>query len=403
LIQALGDENWSVRHAAAQALDSRGISWGWLITEKIFKGQVLNQQEIAQLNDLRVMNPLIKALADNDSDVQEAAAKVLAALGDPQIVDQLLRLIRNNDIRLREGAARALGRLKDLRAVEPLIRALEDENWGVRFAAARALEKLKDPRAVEPLIQALGDEDWGVRFATARGLGRLKDPRAVEPLIRALGDADESVHLAAAWALGQLKDPRAAKPLKKAWQEGGTSFRKVVQQALDKIAQAGADWFRLEPVPLCRSCLCRFTELSLKLSFWQRYRFYGCRQCWGASFALQGVQRVALVLDRRLSAPKEPFVPQEEVLYVFWFPNRPLADLDEFLVGEHEYVDLQEFYQSWAQRADAWRRARLRVVPARVLAGVELSPEEESLLTRWFSRLEPLPPAEAEKLFALRR
>jgi len=56
-----------------------------------------------------------------------------------------------------------LGKIKDSRALEPLGRALEDEDEGVRLSAAEALAEMGDVRAVEPLIGALKHENWYVR------------------------------------------------------------------------------------------------------------------------------------------------------------------------------------------------------------------------------------------------
>jgi len=73
-------------------------------------------------------------------------------------------------------------------ALEPLIKALEDEEEYVRSSAAEALGEIGDKRAVEPLIKALEDDDKGVLYHAAYALGRIGDERAVEPLIKALGD-----------------------------------------------------------------------------------------------------------------------------------------------------------------------------------------------------------------------
>ncbi|MHC1588990.1 MAG: HEAT repeat domain-containing protein, partial [Methermicoccaceae archaeon] len=48
---------------------------------------------------------------------------------------------------VRMTAAESLGEIKDPRAVDPLIRALRDEDSGVRWSAAAALGEIKDPRA----------------------------------------------------------------------------------------------------------------------------------------------------------------------------------------------------------------------------------------------------------------
>ena len=135
----------------------------------------------------------------------------------------------------RSAAISALGQL----GVEPLVKALGDDDRYVRIAVATALGQLGDPRAVEPLVKALGDDNIDVRIAVATALGQLVAPRAVEPLVKAFGADNGDVRIAAATALGKLghgkwsqwvkgdsgdfkrlalsRDPEAIEPLVKAW------------------------------------------------------------------------------------------------------------------------------------------------------------------------------------------
>ena len=74
----------------------------------------------------------------------------------------------------RRDSAVALGQLGDPRAVEPLVKALGDDDRYVRIAVATALGQLGDPRAVEPLVKALGDDNIDVRIAVATALGNWR-------------------------------------------------------------------------------------------------------------------------------------------------------------------------------------------------------------------------------------
>ena len=166
----------------------------------------------------RAIEPLINALGDEDKSVRYAAAQGLGQLGDARAVEPLIKALRHGDLDVRRMAAGALGELGDRRAVEPLIKALEDEDGEVRWCVAEALKQLGDRRAIEPLIKALEDRFYKVRLAAAQALGQLGegDRRAVEPLIKALvdeGHEDQYVRKAAAKSLEQLGDARAIEPL----------------------------------------------------------------------------------------------------------------------------------------------------------------------------------------------
>lgn len=71
-------------------------------------------------------------------------------------VEGLMKALRyDKNWSVREEATSALGDIADARAIEPLIKALEDEDRDVREEAAEALIKIGDERAVDPLIQYL--------------------------------------------------------------------------------------------------------------------------------------------------------------------------------------------------------------------------------------------------------
>ena len=102
--------------------------------------------------------------------------------------------------------AEALGNIGDERAVEPLIKALGDEDSYTRQLTAMALGKIGDARAVEPLIKALKDEDSDVREYAAWALGEIGNKRAINPLINALvlAKSRKGVRLEAARAIGKI-------------------------------------------------------------------------------------------------------------------------------------------------------------------------------------------------------
>jgi hypothetical protein len=124
---------------------------------------------------------LVEALKDENSSVRGSAAEALEKINPKwreteeakKWVPVFISDLKSKSLGTREAAVYALGELKDPRAVEPLIEALKDKDWSVRKRAVEALGKLKDPRAVEPLIEALKDEVWNVRRSAADALQEI--------------------------------------------------------------------------------------------------------------------------------------------------------------------------------------------------------------------------------------
>lgn len=95
-----------------------------------------------EMEDVRVIKPLINVLDAEDDFIRWCAENSLAKIGDlafDQLADALLH---NSSYKIRFGIAYVLGLINDINAVEPLIAALEDDNDIVRFKADRSLKKI---------------------------------------------------------------------------------------------------------------------------------------------------------------------------------------------------------------------------------------------------------------------
>lgn len=142
---------------------------------------------LGKINDVRVIEPLIKALDDPDSEVSEAATRALVRLGTAAVEPLVfyLRSWRSGT----DGAARALGEIGDKRAVEPLVKVLEAHEGRVGDVI-RALGKIGDARAVESLSKTVGrgfgGAEKGVPEAAIQALGKIGNVRAAEGLVKTL-------------------------------------------------------------------------------------------------------------------------------------------------------------------------------------------------------------------------
>jgi HEAT repeat protein len=185
-----------------------------IAAEVAVEGREATAEDIAHLRQLGVgsVQDLIRVLEHGTGEDRERACWVLGRLEDPRLGEHLVRALADPDSRLRVEAARSLGTLAAPDTVPDLVRALSaDVQPDVRSAVAAALGLIGDERGVDPLLAKLADarEQPAVRGAAAEALTGPRSPRAVDPLIAALSDPEPEVRYWAAFALGELGDDRA--------------------------------------------------------------------------------------------------------------------------------------------------------------------------------------------------
>ena len=141
LIEALEDEYWNVKQAAAKGLGNLG--------------------------DKRAIRPLVSALGENEyAFTRLAAASALSKLGEKKWED----IIKGDG----EDYMR-LGNCGDNRVLEPLVKALKDKDHSVRIKAARALGDLGSKRAIEHLHEAFDNNtDKNVQTAIVEAVKKIQ-------------------------------------------------------------------------------------------------------------------------------------------------------------------------------------------------------------------------------------
>lgn len=234
------------------------------------------------MGDPRAIEPLIEALADNQSSVREwaalalvkmgnrstdalirvlgddsaidfardagkadlvrwQAAAVLGLIGNETATEPLRRMLKAQNDSTRYWSAISLGMINDTDALDHLIQALADRNAAVSEGAGWALRKIEGSQATESLIELLEDENSSMRIGAARALGNGQDGRAVVPLIGALQDENISVGAEAAASLGKLNDTRAIGPLIEALDENETPLQKTAAASLARIGEPAVE------------------------------------------------------------------------------------------------------------------------------------------------------------------
>ncbi|HQP71245.1 MAG TPA: HEAT repeat domain-containing protein, partial [Methanoculleus sp.] len=129
------------------------------------------------------------------------------ALMGSAAVEPLIRALNDDDGRVRREAAATLGEIGDPAAVGPLVASLADKS--VAPAAAEALAAIGEP-AVSPVLALLdeGGSDTAMESAV-EVLGRLGEPAAVPHLIEFLRRGRDRLHRKAIDALAGIGEPAA--------------------------------------------------------------------------------------------------------------------------------------------------------------------------------------------------
>ncbi|RPH36526.1 hypothetical protein EHM92_04360 [bacterium] len=125
----------------------------------------------------RPVDSLISALSSEEGAVRQDARMALAALGQVA-VQPLIRLLESDDSQVRWEAAKALGDIRGEEAVRALVKKLDDNNRDVRWVATAGLMSSGE-QALEPLLHELiikSGSVW-VREAGIRVIDSLLDER----------------------------------------------------------------------------------------------------------------------------------------------------------------------------------------------------------------------------------
>lgn len=110
-------------------------------------------EALGQLGGVTAVAPLIGALHAEHDVLGRVVAHALVCVGT-EAVPALIDALNDPDVFVRRHAAEALAEIGDLRAIDPLLRAVEDADVTVRWKAARGLARLGRP-AVLALLRAL--------------------------------------------------------------------------------------------------------------------------------------------------------------------------------------------------------------------------------------------------------
>jgi len=182
LIEASGDEEFTVRVRAAEALGTR--------------------EEADE-----VLPTLFKLLTDDNAIVRRTAADSLGNVGDANAVHALCDALNDADDTVRSHVAEALGEIASDDSAKALVQAfLHDADYNVRYFAKQSLGKVGSAAvdALVDVIQETSDPDLLIEICEI--LANLADVRS-KPALQALSEHEnEQVAEMAVWALKRIWD-----------------------------------------------------------------------------------------------------------------------------------------------------------------------------------------------------
>lgn len=207
---------------------------------------------------------LVQALTDEDPSVRRGAAESLGRLKDRAAVAALVKRVGDNvwasgpagpNDPEGGGKAAALAALKLLapnRVTEALIGGLDSQDRHVRAWAAAELNRLGDKAAVPSLVRRVADDVWAAspgEVNEARDAGKtealdalrfLGPERVREALLVALSSKDEHVRAWAATELATTMDKAVLAVLAARLTDGYPAVRKAAAETLAKVGDQDA-------------------------------------------------------------------------------------------------------------------------------------------------------------------
>jgi HEAT repeat protein len=220
-VAASGPEQ--LARAAAKALSSLGrrepdaVKSVLSMLELDQPGSAALTELIGEISGDESFTKLSAAISADDSRIRIAAITAFVKIGGSRAAEQVGLALADENVEVQAAAARALGELRDDEgrpvAIEELLMTLTAADPSVRAAAARALAGAGETRAIEPLRDLLREESPGVALAAMEALRALSDPALGDLLVEALGHHDDEVVKEVLSAIYETGGPRTASRL----------------------------------------------------------------------------------------------------------------------------------------------------------------------------------------------
>lgn len=226
LIKALKDENTAVQEAATQSLIYIGNS---------DTSSLINSGEV-------VTYMVIPLLREEEAYLRNTAILIIKEIGD-KAPELIYKLLKDKDPDIKKFALDLIADIKKGFDASKILPSLKDSNGNVRAAAAHALGELGYREAIPSLIESLQDEEWVV-FYVLQALAKLGAEEAIDKIGELLLSTDSLLIKAEAIeTLGKMGTDKVAEPLLKYFPVATKDEKQQIVKALIRIGiiPAGQD------------------------------------------------------------------------------------------------------------------------------------------------------------------
>lgn len=245
MITALKDENQRVRDHAASLIVKMGQPAIASVKKMISDADVETRRRginiLGKIHHEDGLQPLLQALDDEDRSIRDAA---ILALGDfgPLAIQQIAGLSSDTSWRKRWGGVYALMLIATPEAAGPLVVALVDDDERIRIQAIEGLSRLGSD-AIPALTKAIKHENEDVRLAVVTALGGMGTAATIPILQVAVTDENPNVREMAVLALGATESPDAIPALTIAIKSDDAKVRGDATSALVRLGAASIPVF----------------------------------------------------------------------------------------------------------------------------------------------------------------
>lgn len=242
LIRALGDEKWTVRKAASDAL----VKYGEEVIPAIEQVMTKTNDEDVRfwaIKSLGKLGPkaqriLLEALRAGDKQLRYVIAAALGESGDKRVIKVLIESLADPDWTIRKSATQALAEIGD-NAIDPMIEALQDTSEDVRDGCLQSIVRIGD-KALLRLFEVVEKVDDNQRYLIRKGLVKMGS-KVVDPLVRLFKTKKEAIMTFSAATLGEIGSPKAVPVLIDGLSDNSWNVRRSSAYALGEIGEKGVD------------------------------------------------------------------------------------------------------------------------------------------------------------------